>query len=121
MPKLFILLCLLACATANAQKNADDIHLKNTLLWEITGPDQSTPSYLFGTMHLLCPEDAQLSDSLRYSIESTKQVYFEIDMDDMMETMSALKYLNMNDNIKLSDLLAPDEYKRVRTYLNTHK
>lgn len=95
--------------------------LENTLLWEISGRDLAKPSFLFGTMHLLCAEDAKLSDSLRYSIETARQVYFEIDMDDMMETLGALKYLNMNNNTRLSDLLTADEYQRVKNYFNTNK
>ena len=102
-------------------KAAAETHLENTLLWEISGRDITQPSYLFGTMHLLCSEDARLSDSLRYSIGITKQVYFEIDMDDMMETLGALKYLNMNNNTRLSDLITPAEYQRVQDYFKHNK
>jgi uncharacterized protein YbaP (TraB family) len=72
-------------------------------------------------MHLLCAEDAQLSDSLRYAIASTQQVYFEIDLDNMMETLGAMRYLNMNNNTKLSDLLTEDEYQRVKDYFKKNK
>src|SRR5882724_4112889 len=95
--------------------------LENSLLWEISGKDLDKPSYLFGTMHLLCADDARLSDSLRYSIETAAQVYFEINMDDMNETLGALQYLNMNNNTKLGDLITPDEYQRVKTYFKTNK
>jgi len=33
----------------------------NTLLWEISGKGLDSPSYLFGTMHILCANDAKLS------------------------------------------------------------
>ncbi|MBS1565896.1 MAG: TraB/GumN family protein, partial [Bacteroidetes bacterium] len=132
MQKLSTLICLLAliqvsshaqnpAARKTARATAGNPPLEHTLLWEITGPELSHPSYLFGTMHLLCADDAKLSDSLRYSIEDAKQVYFEIDMDNLMETMSALKYLNMNNDTKLSDLLSPDEYQRVKAYLGKQK
>ena len=35
--------------------------LANSLLWEISGKDITKPSYLFGTMHLLCADDAKLT------------------------------------------------------------
>src|SRR5690242_6741330 len=69
----------------------------NTLLWEITGNGLKKPSYLFGTMHILCAEDAHLSDNLRDIIRSSDVIYFELDMDDMQEMMGALQYLRMND------------------------
>src|SRR5687767_9416438 len=90
--------------------------LENTLLWEITGNGLSNPSYLFGTMHILCAEDARLSENLKRIIKDADLIYFEIDMDNMMEMLGALKYLKMNDNKKLSDLLTPEEYQRVKTY-----
>ncbi len=95
--------------------------LENTLLWQISGNHLSKPSYLFGTMHLLCAADAQLSDSLRLAIANTQQVYFEIDLDNMMETLGAMRYLNMNNDTKLSDLLSAAEYQRVKDYFKKNK
>ncbi len=95
--------------------------LEKSLLWEISGNHLSKPSYLFGTMHLLCAEDAQLSDSLRFAIEAAKQVYFEIDLDNMMETLGAMRYLYMNNDTRLSDLLTADEYQRVKDYFKKNK
>src|SRR5215216_3400244 len=94
-----------------AKKSA--VKLENTLLWEITGNGLKSPSYLFGTMHLLCAEDARLSINLKKAIREADRIYFEIDMDDLSQMMSAFKYVRMNDNTKLSDLLTKEEYARV--------
>ena len=93
----------------------------NTLLWEITGKDLKTPSYVFGTMHILCADDANLSPNLKQIIRECNQVYFEIDMDNMQELMGAMKYLRMNDGAKISDLLTPEEYERVKNYFDRNK
>jgi uncharacterized protein len=92
----------------------------NTLLWEISGNGLQKPSYIFGTMHLLCAEDARLSDNLKKAIAETEQIYFEIDLDDMNQLMNTMKYIRMNDNVKLSDLLKKDEYERIRKYFSDH-
>jgi uncharacterized protein YbaP (TraB family) len=92
------------------------VALENTLLWQISGKDITAPSYLFGTMHLLCAEDARLSANLKKAIKETDRIYFEIDMDDMGQMMSALKYVRMTDNTKLSDLLSQEEFARVKTF-----
>jgi hypothetical protein len=92
--------------------------LENTLLWKISGNGLSRPSYLFGTMHLLCSTDAKLSDSLKSIIKETDLIYFEIDMDNMMEMLGAIRYLKMSGDKKLSDLLSPDEYKKVKEYFS---
>lgn len=94
---------------------------RNSLLWMISGKGLSAPSYVFGTMHLLCAEDAVLSDSLQYSINKSEKIYFEIDMDNMGELMGIFKYVKMKDDKKLSDLLSPAEYDRVKKYFAENK
>src|SRR4028119_1844414 len=91
----------LAKTSAEGKNSASE----NTLLWEISGNGLQTPSHLFGTMHILCADDAQLSDNLKKVIKNTKLIYFEIDLDNLVEMMGALKYVRMNDNKKLSDIL----------------
>jgi len=108
-------------AKKNTKEKQSPFVLENTLLWEISGNHLTKPSYLFGTMHLLCAADAQLSDSLRYAISNAKQIYFEIDLDNMMETLGAMRYLNMNNNTRLSDLLTEEEYARVTAYFKKNK
>ena len=88
----------------------------NTLLWEISGNGLKKPSYLFGTMHILCADDAHLSENLKNIIKSTDLIYFELDMDDMQEMMGALQYLRMNDGQKISELLTKEEYAKVENY-----
>lgn len=92
-----------------------------TLLWEISGNGLAQPSYLFGTMHILCAADARLSTNLKKIIRECKEIYFEIDMDNMAELMGAMKYLRMNDGVKISDLLTPSEYDRIRDYFEKNK
>ena len=94
---------------------------ENTLLWEISGNGLQKPSYLFGTMHILCDQDATLSPNLKKAIKDVQVIYFELDMDDMNELMGAVKYLRMNDGKKLSDLLTKEEYDRVDNYFKQHK
>ena len=92
-----------------------------TLLFEISGNGLAQPSYLFGTMHILCATDAKLSTNLKKIIRDCSKIYFEIDMDNMAELMGAMKYLRMNDGVKLSDLLTPQEYERVKDYFDKNK
>jgi uncharacterized protein YbaP (TraB family) len=47
----------------------------NTLLWRISGKNLSKPSYVFGTIHMLCADDIQLSDSLKKAIAKSDNVY----------------------------------------------
>ena len=88
----------------------------NTLLWEISGKGLKIPSYFFGTMHMLCPEDAKLSATMQQVINRVKELYFEVDMDDMVQMFGSLKAMNMKDGTRLQQLLTPEEYARVKKY-----
>src|SRR5690349_16294356 len=99
-----------AKAPANIPRPDDP---NNTLLWEISGKGLQHPSYLYGTMHIVCEDDIQMSEGLKKAISDAKQVFFEIDMDDMEEMMGVLKYARMNNGLKISDLVSAEEYIRI--------
>ncbi len=107
-------------ASASTKRGSNTNNL-NTLLYEITGKGLTSPSYLFGTMHILCADDAKLSAAMKKIIRETGQVYFEIDMDNLQEMMGALQYLRMNDGKQLSDFLTTAEYDRVKNYFEKNK
>jgi len=90
--------------------------LQHTLLWKVSGNHLSRPSYLFGTMHVLCTADARLSDSLKQIIQRCEELYFEINLDDMAGMMQSMKYMRMNDSKKLSDLLNAEDFQKVKSY-----
>jgi uncharacterized protein YbaP (TraB family) len=92
----------------------------HTLLWRISGKKITHPSYLFGTMHVLCSKDAALSDSLKAAIGRCDEIYFEINLSDMAGMLNSMKFMRMNDSKKLSDLLKPEEYTRVKEYFTKH-
>jgi hypothetical protein len=130
---LFLLACLATVGFSQTRKSLPKAPVKakakpaavikgdNSLLFEIGGRGLAQPSWLFGTMHILCEEDAKLSDGLKKVIKNARQIFFEIDMDNTAEMMSALKYVRMNDGMKLSDILTPVEYDRVKVYFDTNK
>jgi len=91
-----------------------------TLLWKISGHNLAKPSYLFGTMHILCADDAKLSDGLKKAISDCEELYFEIDLSDMKGMLNSLQYLRMNDETKLSDLLSAADYAKVKSYFSKH-
>lgn len=92
----------------------------NTLLWKISGKNLTRPSYIFGTMHMICANDIQLSDSLRNAIKNSDDVYLELDMDDMGQMMTAMMHMTMKGDTTLSDLLSAEDYKKVKNYFEDH-
>lgn len=54
-------------------------------LWEISGNGLEQPSYLYGTIHIICPDDFIISDGLKAAFEAAEQVALELDMDNPEE------------------------------------
>lgn len=93
----------------------------NSLLWEVSGKGLTTPSYLYGTMHMVCAEDTKMSEGLKSAIKKSQQVYFELDMDNMEEMMSVLKFARMTNGLKLSDLISHEDYQKLEDYFQNNK
>ena len=88
----------------------------NTLLWKISGNGLDKPSYLFGTIHLICAEDAILSDNMKKAISDCDEVYFEVDMDNLFEMIGAINKMKMIGDTTLKDLLSDPDYQKVKSY-----
>ena len=93
--------------------------LEKSLLWEISGNGLAKPSYLYGTIHMICKDDAALGDSLVAAIAGSDRVYFEVDMDNLMEMLTALKDFKMKNDTTLADLLSKDDYEKVKEYMES--
>ncbi|WP_020602541.1 TraB/GumN family protein [Spirosoma spitsbergense] len=104
---------LLLAGSLSGRMQAQD----NALLYEVTGPGLSRPSYLYGTFHLICPADLQITEAIKKAIGSTQQVYLELDMDDPAMMGSMQKAMLMPNGKTVKDLLKPDDYTVLDTYL----
>ncbi|HYM93730.1 MAG TPA: TraB/GumN family protein [Chitinophagaceae bacterium] len=107
--------CTLAFA-GFAQNPSQTTGNQKSLLWKISGNGLKKPSYLFGTIHMLCEEDAVLSDSLKKAIRQCDDVYLEVQMDNMLEMLSVITQMKMNGDTTLADLLSKEDYEKVKAY-----
>jgi uncharacterized protein len=94
---------------------------KNTLLWKVSGNGLNGPSYIFGTMHLLCSEDALLSDSLKKALRSCDKIYMELDMDNLGELMGMMGEMKMKGGKTLKDIVSPGDYQRIKDFFSKQK
>jgi uncharacterized protein len=114
---LLAIVLLFNCCNAQTGK----IKLKtnnndNTLLWEITGKKLAAPSYLFGTFHLICKDDIPFGGQLKIAVQSVKEIYMELDMDDPATLMGGLFLMNMRGDTSLKSLYTEAEYKKVEAF-----
>jgi uncharacterized protein YbaP (TraB family) len=112
-----VLLMSLLSITGIGHAQADSTR---TLLWKISGNGLDKPSFLFGTIHMLCKDDAVLSNNLKEAIRNADEVYFEVDLDNMFEMLGVVSKMKMRGDTTLRDLLSEDEYGRVKSFFESH-
>lgn len=113
----FLVPFTLAC---HAQKN-DDLPLapnQHSLLWKVSGKGLAAPSYVLGTMHILCPADARISPQLQAVISRVSVVYFELNLSDMGQMFAGIKAMGMQGDTTLQDLLGEAEFQKVAQYFD---
>ncbi len=104
----FFLVCKIA-AQAKTSK------LENSLLWEISGKGLKKPSYLFGTIHMICSKDYFLSEKTKKAFDKSEKLYLEINFTDPNE-MSQMQQLAMGKE-PLSKRLSPEQLAKLDSIL----
>jgi uncharacterized protein len=92
-----------------------------SLLWEISGNGLQKPSYFLGTMHLMCAEDAVLSNSTKAIIKQVGKVYLEVDMDNAGELLSGVLAMTNIEGKSLQQVLPAEDYDRVKNFFEQHQ
>lgn len=87
------------------------------LLFEISGNNLQKPSYIFGTMHLLCEGDFEMSEEMISKIKSAEILAMEMDLDDPTMAFKMMGKMKMKGDTSLSDLMPKARYDDLKSYL----
>lgn len=110
MKKIIAALFLLTIASLSfAQKQSTE----NSLLWKITGKDLKDPSYLFGTIHMICQDQYLWTDVMKNAFNSTHQLYLELPMADEDFQMQMMKQIMLTDSTTLKDFFTSEQYRKL--------
>ena len=85
--------------------------LENSLLWEVSGNGLAKPSYLYGTIHMICGGDYFLSEKTKKAFEAASKLVLEINFADANE-MTEVQKLAMGKE-PLSKKLNPEQLAKL--------
>lgn len=88
----------------------------NALLWKISGKGLNQPSYLYGTLHAVCPEDMRITEGMLVALDNAQQLALEIDVTDPALTAKMQKAMVMKGSTRLPDLLPLADYELLAQY-----
>lgn len=107
---LKLLLFVLVAISTRAQE-------RHSLLWKISGKDMAQPSYVFGTIHLICPSDYLWTDKMEASFKSCRKACFEMDLDDSaVMTAAAVGFIDPSGK-KIKDYYTLADYVRLKKFM----
>jgi len=89
---------------------------ENSLLWEISGNGLEKPSYVFGTIHMICEEDYFFTEQFGKALSNSEVLITEIDFTNMQEMMEMQQAIQ--SDISLKERLTNEQYKKLTSLLN---
>lgn len=88
----------------------------NSLLYEVSGNGPEKPSYLFGTVHLLCPDQLQIPEEAVRAIQQCEILALEVNISipDIMTRAQEMMY--MEEGVTIDSLFSEEEYETLKNY-----
>jgi uncharacterized protein len=86
------------------------------LLWKVSGNGLSEPSYIFGTIHLICPDDFKVFPGTTEHLEKSKLLVLELDLSDPQIMTGVQMGMMMKDGAELKQILDEDDMKMVTAF-----
>jgi uncharacterized protein YbaP (TraB family) len=87
-------------ASAKAQ-----VPTEKTLLWQVTGKGITKPSYLFGTIHLMCNNELKIPKIVEEKFNTAQKLFLEINLDDPNMMKDMMLGMQMKDSSTLENLM----------------
>lgn len=97
---------------ASAQEPAEK---DKSLLWEISGKGLAKPSYLYGTIHMMCEKDFKVAPKTVNALNKSGQLVIEANIFD--PEMNTILIKAMTADVPLSKKLSPADYHDIDSIL----
>ncbi|RUO27556.1 TraB/GumN family protein [Aliidiomarina maris] len=91
-----------------------------SLLWKVSGNDLEQPSYLFGTVHMICQSDFYMDERIEQAFANTQSLMLELDMSSESEMMRLQQLMVNPSGPYLDEYLDDDQYAQVDAFFQQH-
>ena len=90
---------------------------KSSLLWKVSGNGLEKPSYLFGTIHIICKDDFLMDDRIKGAFDQSEKLIMELDMSDP-QLQAKMQQVSLNPGMKnIQGDLDPESAKALDVFL----
>src|SRR5215510_3460944 len=89
----------------------------NGIFYKISGKGLAKPSYLFGTVHVICTSDMFSQEKLGSYLDQTDRLVMEINLGEAGEMAEMAQGLTLPEGKTLKDILTPEQFAKVDAML----
>ncbi|WP_375240096.1 TraB/GumN family protein [Aurantibacter sp.] len=93
----------------------DKIKLENSVLWKIEHSELKEPSYVLGTLHMMCKDDFEISKKISQTLQNVDALVLEVNLSDKVEIKSMQE--SMKNPKKISEELTKKQFEELDTFV----
>ncbi|MDC3388723.1 TraB/GumN family protein [Flavobacteriaceae bacterium] len=93
----------------------DKIKLENSVLWKIEHSELKEPSYVLGTLHMMCKNDFEISKKITQTLQNVDALVLEVNLSDKEEMKSMQE--TMKNPKKISEELTKEQFEELDTLI----
>jgi len=95
----------------NSSQAQEKIKLENSVLWKVEHVDFKEPSYLFGTLHIICENDFKIPKKVSEALQNVDALVLEVNLSDPKEMQELQE--SMSNPKKISDEISGEKYNEL--------
>ncbi|PJJ09967.1 hypothetical protein CLU83_3351 [Flavobacterium sp. 1] len=118
MKNVFKSIVAVTVLALNFSVNAQTQKSENSVLWEVSGNGLVKPSYLFGTIHMICGKDFVMKPKATDAFSKTSKLALEVNMGDI-EELKIVQQAAMGKE-PLSKTLSPKQIAQLEDVLKSN-
>lgn len=93
----------------------DKIKIENSVLWKIEHSELKEPSYVLGTLHMMCKDDFEISKKISQTLQNVDALVLEVNLSDKEEIKSMQE--SMKNPKKISEELTKKQFEELDTFV----
>ncbi|TVQ86716.1 MAG: TraB/GumN family protein [Bacteroidetes bacterium] len=86
------------------------------LLWKVSGKNLQQSSFVFGTLHVICPDEFVIFPGTEKSLDASERIVLELDISNPEVLMGMQMGMIMRDEKKLTGLLSEEDFAKVSNF-----
>ena len=91
----------------------NDPQKEKSLLWKVSGKQLKQPSFIFGTIHMICQDDYFFTYAMKQAFNQCHQLVLEVNMNDPALAMDLPQHMQLHEGKTIRDYFTDqDEYRQ---------